>query len=154
NAEQRLAAAAILGGTRDQAGDLDQLHAAVVDVGDRGRRPRGRERVVAGFDLDARQRLQKRRLAGVRRADERHLRDTVGADGERVVVERLLAYARLLDLRVDPLAQVGVGAVLVLGQVPEGYAQLLDSLAALLADEATLDHLLGDTMRNGHQAVL
>ena len=31
DAEQRLAAAAILGGTRNQAGDLDELHAAVVD---------------------------------------------------------------------------------------------------------------------------
>src|SRR5262249_51567133 len=61
---------------------------------------------------------------------------------------------RLLDLRVHPLAQVGVRAVPVVGQLREGFAELLDALAALLADEATLDHLLGDAMRDGHRADL
>jgi hypothetical protein len=80
--------------------------------------------------------------------------NAICATPSRVAMQRLLAHTRLLDLRVDPLAQVGVGAVPVVGQLREGRAQLLDALAALLADEATLDHLLGDTMRDRHQADL
>src|SRR5262249_8757952 len=69
-------------------------------------------------------------------------------------MHRLLPHARLLDLRVHPLAQVGVRAVLVVGQLREDRAALLDARAALLADEATLDHLLGDSMGDGHRADL
>src|SRR5512133_4104207 len=59
HAEQRTAAAAVLRGSLDQAGDLDELdeHAA------QARRRRDRtcrgERIVGGADLDRRERLQK-----------------------------------------------------------------------------------------------
>jgi hypothetical protein len=93
HAEQRAPAAAVLGGAGDQARDLDELHANAANERDGRHRPRGRERVVAGLDLDARERLQERRLARVRRPDERDLRRAVAVHGQRVAVHGLLAHS-------------------------------------------------------------
>src|SRR4029077_10621322 len=95
DAEQRAAAAAVLVRAPDQARALAQLDEAAADPRQRRHRPRGRERVLAGLDLDRRQRLQERRLAGVRRADERDLRRALPAHGDRVAVEDTAARSRL-----------------------------------------------------------
>ena len=59
HAEQRAAAAAILGGSLDQAGDLDELDEHAAEARRRRDRPRRGERIVAGADLDRRERLQE-----------------------------------------------------------------------------------------------
>src|SRR5207249_11567783 len=58
----------------DQTGDLDELKKHTANSRERGDRTCRRERVVAGLDLDIRQRLQQRRLARIGRPDERDLR--------------------------------------------------------------------------------
>src|SRR5204862_7960447 len=130
DSEQRTSAPTVVASAHEETGDLDELHGHAVDAGDRGNRPRRRERVVPGLDLDARERLEQRRLAGIRRADEGDLRGSLTAHGDRVAVHGLLADARLLDLARHPLADVSVGAALVAGQLREDRAQLLDPLAA------------------------
>ena len=52
HAEQRPAAAAVLGRALDQPGDLDELDEDAADPGERRDRAERRERVVAGLDLD------------------------------------------------------------------------------------------------------
>jgi len=113
--EQRATAAAIAGGALDQARDLDQLDEHAAEAGRRRDRPRRRERVVAGADLDCRQRLQKRRLSRVRRPGERDLGGALAPHGERVTVDDSLAGTRRRQLALDPLAQVAVRAVAVAG---------------------------------------
>jgi hypothetical protein len=53
DAEQRPPAAAIVRGALDQARDLDELHRHAADPRHCRHRPRRREGVVAGSDLDA-----------------------------------------------------------------------------------------------------
>ena len=67
DAEQRPAAATVLVGALDQPRDLDELHEHAADPRQRGHGAQRREGVVARLDLDVRERLQERRLAGVRR---------------------------------------------------------------------------------------
>ena len=88
HAEQRPAAAAVLVRALDQARDLDQLDEHAADPRQRGHRPERGERVVAGPDLDLRQRLEQRRLADVGRPDQRDLRGALAAHGDRVAVDR------------------------------------------------------------------
>jgi hypothetical protein len=57
--EQRPAASAIFGRSLDQARNLDELDEHAAEAGSRRYRTRGGERVVAGADLDRRQRLQE-----------------------------------------------------------------------------------------------
>ena len=71
HAEERSAAAPVLVRTLDQAGDLDELHQHPADPRQRRHGPERREGVVARLDLDLRQRLQQRGLAGVRRSRRR-----------------------------------------------------------------------------------
>ena len=56
-------------------------------------------------------------------------------------MDDLRAHARPVELALEPLAQVGVGAVAVAGQLLEQRADRRDALAALLPDEAALRHL-------------
>ena len=65
DAEQRAPAAPVLGGPFDQTRDLDELEEHAANPCERWDGPRRRERVVAGFDLDVRERLEQRRLARV-----------------------------------------------------------------------------------------
>ena len=154
DADQRASAAAVLARPRDQPGDLDQLDQDAVDPGQRRHRPRGRERVVAGLDLDARERLQERRLARVRRPDQRDLGRSFAANGDRVPVNDTGARARGVELAVHPLADVRVGAAAVVGEVGEDRPQLADALGSLLADESALDHLHLCSVGHGHCALL
>jgi hypothetical protein len=104
HSEQRASAAAVFGGSLDQARDLHELDEHAAETRRRGDRPGGRERVVARADLDRGQRLQERGLAGVRCAYERDLRCTLPPHGDRVAVDDLLPRARRVDLALDPLA--------------------------------------------------
>ena len=122
HAEERPCAAATRGRALDQAWDLDQLHEHAANPSQRRHRPRRRERVGAGLDLDVGQRLEQRRLAGVRWPDERDLRGTLPPDGDRVAVGYAFLHPRVLELRLDPLADVGVRAVLVPRQLGEDRA--------------------------------
>ena len=62
------------------------------------------------------------------------------------------AGSRLLELLLDPLAQVGIRAVLVVRQLGQDEPQLTCALRPLLADEASLDDLLERAMRHRHRA--
>ena len=73
------------------ARDLHELDEHAADPRERRDRAQRRERVVAGLDLDVRERLQERRLARVRRADERDLRAPSRRTCERVAVDHLRA---------------------------------------------------------------
>src|SRR5207244_3035972 len=84
-------------------------------------------RVVARLDLDVRERLQERRLAGVRRADERDLSRPLAPHGDRVTVDDPRTCSRRVDLGVHPLADVRVRAAAVAGKVVEDRAQLADA---------------------------
>ena len=128
DAEQRPAAAAVLGRALDQPRDLDELDEDAADPGQRRDRAQRRERVVAGLDLDLGQGLEERRLADVRRADQRDLGGALAADGDRVAVDGARADARVLDLGEQRLAQVRVRPVLVVGQLGEQRADLADPL--------------------------
>jgi len=91
DAEQRAAAATVLVRALDQSGDLDQLHEDAAYARQRRHRPRGRERVVTSLDLHVRERLQQRRLAGIRRSHERDLSGSFAPHGDRVAVHDPLA---------------------------------------------------------------
>ena len=86
HAEQRPAATAVVGRTLDEPGDLDQLHQHAADARQRRHRPQRRERVVAGLDLDLRQRLQERRLAHVGRPHKGDLGRPFAAHRDRVAM--------------------------------------------------------------------
>jgi hypothetical protein len=151
NAEKGSTAAAALGGPFDQAGDLDELDQHPFDSRQRRNRPRRREGVVAGLDLDVGESLQERRLARVRRPDERDLRRPFTTDRDRITVDDPRPRSRRLQLGVHPLANVGVRAAPVVRKAREDRAQLADPLGAFLADEAALDHLHLRAMRHGHR---
>ncbi len=82
-----------------------------------GHRPERRERVVAGLDLDLGECLQERRLADVRRPDQGDLGGAFAAHRDRVTVDGVRPDPRVLDLRQQPLAQVRVRTVPVVGQL-------------------------------------
>ena len=151
HSQQRAAAAAVLVCALDQARDLHQLNEHAAQPRQRRHRLERRERVVACLDLDRRQRLEQRRLARVRRADERDLRHALPAHRDRVAVHDLLADARCLDLRVHPLADVRVRPVPVAGQLREDLPELPDPLGVVLADEPPLDELHLRAMRHWHR---
>ena len=151
HAEQRAPAATVLVGALDQARDLDQLDQHAADPRERGNRAQGRERVVAGPDLDLGQRLEDRRLADVGRADERDLGRPLAADGDRVAVHGGRSRPRLLDLRQQRLAEVRVRTVLVVGQLGEQRVDLADAFPAFLADQPALGHLCERAVRHGHR---
>ena len=153
HAEQRAAAAAVVGGPLDQAGDLHELDEHAAEPRRRRDGPRRGERVVAGADLDRRESLQQRGLARVRRPDERDLRRALAPHGDRVAMHDLLARARRRQLALDPLPQVGVRAVPVAGQVGEDRAKLADPFGTVLAHEAALDQLLLGAMWHRHRDV-
>ena len=117
DAEQRPAPTTVLGGAADEPRDLHQLDEHAPDARQRRDRAQGGERVVAGLDLDLGQRLEDRRLAHVRRADQRYLRRALAPDGDRVAMDGARSDARVLDLGQQRLAQVGVWPVLVVGQL-------------------------------------
>ena len=126
HAEQRPAAAPVVGRTADQPGDLDELDEDAADPGQRRHRPERRERVVAGLDLDLGQGLEQRRLADVRRTDERDLRRALASDRDRIAVDGVRPDAGVLDLGQEPFAQVRVRTVLVVGQLREQRVDLAD----------------------------
>src|SRR5262249_20002321 len=82
---------------------------------------------------------------------ESYLRRAFAPNGDRVTVDASLPHARLVDLRLDPLANVGVGPVAIAGQLGKDRAELTDSLRAFLADEPALDHLHLRAMRHRHR---
>src|SRR5207245_2380357 len=93
----------------DQPGAVpDRLPEHVADACERWDGPRRRERVVAGFDLDVRERLEQRRLARVGRSDERDLRSAFTLDRDRVAVHDSRTCSRLLELRLHPLTEIRV----------------------------------------------
>ena len=132
-------------------GDLDELDEDAADPGEGRHRAERRERVVAGLDLDLRQGLQERRLADVRRPDERDLGGALAAHGDRIAMDRVRPDARVLDLGQEPLAQVGVRTVLVVGQLGEQGVDLADPLATLFARQSPLRHLGEGAMRHRHR---
>ena len=153
HAEQRPPAAATLGCALEQTRDLDELDANTADGRDRGDRARRRERVVAGLDLDLRQRLQKRRLARVGCADQRDLRGTLAAHCDRVAMDDLRSNARLGDLLREPLPDVRVRAAAVVRQLLDETAQHANALDSDLSDQPALGHLDERAMRHGHRSI-
>ena len=123
DAEQRPAAAAVLGRAADEPGDLDELDEHAADPGQGGDGTQRRERVVAGLDLDLGERLQDRRLADVRRADERDLGRALAPNGDRIAMDGARADPRVLDLREQRLAQVRVRTVPIIGQLASRSAR-------------------------------
>ena len=106
--------------------------------------------VVAGLDLDLGEGLEERRLADVRRADERDLGGALAPDGDRIAVDRARPDAGVLDLGEERLAEVRVRTVPVVGQLGEERADLADPLPTLLADQSTLRDLGERPMRHRH----
>ena len=150
DAEQRPSATAVLVRALDEPRDLDELDEHAADPGERRDRPERRERVVAGLDLDLGQRLEDRRLADVRRPDQRDLGRALAPHGDRVAVDGVRPHARLLDLRGQPLAEVRVRAVLVVGQLREQRVDLADPLPAFFSYEPSLRQLGEGSMRHRH----
>jgi hypothetical protein len=62
-----------------------------------------------------------------------------------------LARARLLELRLDPLPDVGVRPVPIAREIAEDRAQLADPFGSFFADQPALDHLHLRAMRHGHR---
>src|SRR5439155_1429325 len=99
--EQCATSATSLARAADQSRNLDELDEHTADARQRRDRPRGRERVGPGLDLDARERLQERRLAGVRRAGERNLGRALTAHSDRVTMDDTRPGAGCVELGVD-----------------------------------------------------
>ena len=150
DAEQRPSPTPVLGRALDQPGDLHELHEHATDPGQRRDRPERRERVVARLDLDLAERLEQRRLADVRRPDERDLRRALAPDGDRVAVDGVRAHAGVVDLRQQRLAEVRVRTVLVVRQLREQRVDLADPVPAFFSYEPSLRHLGEGSMRHRH----
>ena len=143
-----------LGRSPDQAWDLDELHEHAADACQCRHRPRRCEGVVACLDLDVGERLQERGLARIRRADERDLCRAFAPHRDRVAMDDTLPRSRLLELTLDPLADVGVRAVPVARELAEDRAELANALCSLPADESALDDLHLRAMWHGHRVHL
>src|SRR5262249_27931566 len=86
-----------------------------------------------------------------RRSDERDLRCAFPPHGDRVTMHHALPYARLVDLALDPLANVRVRPVAIARQLGADRAELADTLRPFLADEPALDHLHLRAVRPRHR---
>ncbi len=153
DAEQCAPSAPVLVRAFDQAGDLDELNEDAADAGEGGNGSRRREGVVARLDLDRRQRLEQRRLPRVRRADQRDLRCALAPDGDRVAVDDLRPRAGLLELTVEPLAEVRVGAAAVVRQLREQPVDDARALASFLPDQPPLGDLGKRPVGHGHRSI-
>ncbi len=87
DAQERPSAATVVGRALDQARDLDELDEDAADPSEGRNRAEGRERIVAGLDLDLRQGLEQGGLAHVRRPDEGNLRCALAPDCDRVTMD-------------------------------------------------------------------